>query len=599
MNKFVRQILFVVVVLSMVLSACAPTATATMTPPTDEPATAEPGATAAPTETAKPADGPFSGYDAPTTITVVRKFESTEKLPQGDTEVDNQFTRYLLKNFNIKVEFLWVASVADYDQKINLAIASNDLPDAMVVNLAQFSQLVKNDQLADLTDVYNTYASDTIKRVSDSTKGLGLKAVTFDGKIRAIPALTVPDDGYQLLWIRKDWLDKLGLEVPRTMDDIEAVAKAFVEKDPGGNGPGKTIGIGGPNTNSGPLAGLYADFLNPTSGQFGFDPVFFSYNAYPGFWVKDADGKAAYGSILPETKTALARLADLYKKGLIDPEIAVRAHSDEPVAAGLTGMYFGEWWNGYWPLPNAIKNNPKANWQAYAVPLDGKGMWNPHQGTPATSFVVVRKGYEHPEIAMKIINIMNRDSGQFNLDFSTYGGGSFDVPLPLVQAMYDEGEFTYKSMLDVLNDRVKPEEFADPKYDVYKLLKDDAAKVKSVKIAPFENTDIQYWTPNYSEDTTKNNIGAFTRMYSILVGDGAIYNPVGGKDKVNIVYSLTYATTPLITTKWTNLQTLESTTFLNIILGKASIDTFDQFVKDWKAQGGDDVTAEVQASIKP
>lgn len=598
MNKFVRQILFVVVVLSMVLSACAPTATATMAPPTDEAATAAPDATAGPTETAKPADGPYAGYDTPTTITVVRKFESTEKLPQGDTESDNQFTRYLLKNFNIDVKFLWVSAVADYDQKINLAIASNDLPDAMVVNLAQFSQMVKNDQLADLTDVYNNYADDTIKRVSDSTKGLGLKAVTFDGKIMAIPAITVPDDGYQLLWIRKDWLDKLGLEVPRTMDDIEKVAQAFVDKDPGGNGPGKTIGIGGPNAGAGPLAGLYADFLNPTSGQFSFDPVFFSYNAYPGFWIKGPDGKAMYGSIAPETKTALARLADLYKKGLIDPQMAVRKASNEPVSAGLTGMYFGEWWNGYWPLPDAIKNNPKANWQAYAVPLDAKGMWNPHQGTPATSFLVVRKGYEHPEIAMKIVNIMNRDSGKFNLDFSTYGGGSFDVPLPLVQAMYDEGEFTYKAMLDVLNDRVKPEVFADPKYNVYKLLKDDAAKVKSVKIAPFENTDIQYWTPNYSEDTTKNNIGAFTRMYSILVGDGAIYNPIGGKDKVNIVYSLTYATTPLITTKWTNLQTLESTTFLNIILGKASIDTFDQFVKDWKAQGGDDVTAEVQASVK-
>jgi putative aldouronate transport system substrate-binding protein len=144
MNKFVHQILFAVLVLSMVLSACAPATTPAPVPTTEE-ATAAPDATAAPAETAKPADGPYAGYDAPTTITVVRKFESTEKLPQGDTESDNQFTRYLLKNFNIDVKFLWVSAVADYDQKINLAIASNDLPDAMVVNLAQFSQMVKND----------------------------------------------------------------------------------------------------------------------------------------------------------------------------------------------------------------------------------------------------------------------------------------------------------------------------------------------------------------------------------------------------------------------------------------------------------------------
>jgi putative aldouronate transport system substrate-binding protein len=361
------------------------------------------------------------------------------------------------------------------------------------------------------------------------------------------------------------------------------VAQAFVDKDPGGNGAGKTIGIAAP-ANGGLV---HADFLQPTNGFLAFDPIFFSYHAYPGFWIKGADGKAVYGSITPETKTALARLADLYKKGLIDPQMAVRKDGTEPISASQAGIFFGEWWNGYYPLPDAIKNNPTANWQAYAVPLDGEGMWNPHQGTPATSFVVVRKGYEHPEIAMKIENIFTRDLSKFD----TTLGGSFDIPLPLPQAMYDEGEFTYKSMLDVLNDRVKAEEFADHKYDVYKLLKDDAAKVKSVKLAPFENMDIQYWTP-------AADMGAWSRMYSIMVGDGAIYNPIGGKDKVNVVYSLIYAPTPLMSYKWDNLQALESTAFLKIILGTAPIDSFDQFVTDWKAQGGDDVTAEVQASSK-
>jgi putative aldouronate transport system substrate-binding protein len=527
---------------------------------------------------------PFGGYPSTVVIKSVRQFESTEKLPAGDTPENNQYTRYLKDNFNIDCQFIWVASSADYDQKVNLAIASNDLPDAMVVNLAQFTQMVKNDQLADLTDVYNQYASPVIKQVADSSKGRGIKAASFNGKIMAIPALTVPDDGYQLLWIRKDWLDKLGLAVPTTMDEIEKVAQAFIDKNPGGNEAGKTIGIGGPSSGG----ALYADFLKPTNGNFGFDPVFFSYHAYPGFWVNGPDGKAAYGSILPETKTALAKLADLYKKGLIDPQISIRKDSSEPITGGLTGMFFGEWWNGYWPMPDAIKNNPKANWQAYAVPLDDKGVWNPHQGTPATSFVVVRKGYEHPEIAMKIENIFNRDSSKFDIT----KGGTYDVPLPLPQAMYDEGEFTYKTMLDVLTGKEKPETFADHKYDVYKLLKDDAAKISTVKLAPFDKMDIQYWKPSA-------DMGEWSRAYSILVGDGAIYNPIGGKDKVNVVYSLTYRPTPLISTKWANLQALEAAAFTKIIMGTAPVDSFDQFVKDWKAQGGDAVTAEIQASIEP
>lgn len=585
MNKLIRQLMFVVLLLSIVLSACAPSATPA---PTAEPTTAgeEPTAvvdepTAEPTAAA-PSTDPYGKYDTAVTLSTVRKFETTEKLPDGDTPENNQYTRYVKDMLNVDTTYLWTASGADYDSKVNLAIASNDLPDAMVVNLAQFSQLVKNDQLADLTDAYTNYASPAVKQMMESSKGIALNAVTYNGKIMAIPALTVPDDGYQLMWIRKDWLDKLGLEVPKTVDDIEKVAAAFVKENPGGNADGaKTIGILGPQ--NGGL--VHTDFLQPTNGMWTFDPIFFSYHAYPGFWVKGPDGKATYGSILPETKTALAKLADWYKKGLIDPEMGVRKESNAPVAAGTAGIYFGEWWNGYWPLPDAVKNNPEANWQAYAVPLDSEGMWNPHQGTPATSFVVVRKGYEHPEAAMKIVNLFNRDESKMDLTV----GALEDEVLRLPQAMYDEGEVTYQAMLDVLNGKTKPEDYADPKYNVYKLLKDDVAKIGTAKLAPFEDMNIKNWD-------IKSSI--WNRAYSILVGNGAIYNPIGGKDKVNVVFSLTYTPTDTITSKWANLKKMEDEVFLKIILGTASIDTFDQFVADWKAQGGDDLTAEVQAIVK-
>jgi len=583
MNKLVRQMLFVFLLLTLVVSACAPVTTAV---PTEEPTAMSEQPTTAPeeqptaTSEAAMMPDPYGAYDTTVVMTTVRKYETTETLPDGDTPENNQYTRYVKDTLNIDTQYIWTASNADYDQKINLAIASNDLPDAMVVNLSQLNQMVKADQLADLTEAYKDYASPAVKQMMDSSNGIALNAVTFDGKILAIPALTVPDDGYQLMWIRQDWLDKLNLEVPKTVDDIEKVAQAFVTENPSG-ADGGTIGILGPQ--NGGL--VHADFLQPTNGMWAFDPIFFSYQAYPGFWVKGPDGKATYGSILPETKTALAKLADWYKKGLIDPEMGVRSDSSAPVSAGTVGLYFGEWWNGYWPLPDSVKNNPGANWQAYAVPLDSDGMWNPHQGTPATSFVVVRKGYEHPEAAMKIVNLFNRDESKMDLTV----GSLDDEVLRLPQAMYDEGEVTYKAMLDVLNGKAKAEDFADPKYDVYKLLKDDVKQIGTAKLAPFDDMNIEYW------DTASS---AWSRSYSILVGNGAIYNPIGGKDKVNVVFSLTYTPTATITTKWANLKKLEDEVFLKIILGQAPIDSFDQFVTDWKAQGGDELTAEVQAIVK-
>jgi putative aldouronate transport system substrate-binding protein len=560
--------------IGMILAACGPADTST---PTAGPAATQ-AATAVPPTQAPPPD-PFGKYETPVALTSVRSCETNEKLPEGDSPENNQYTRAVKDALNIDVTYLWTASTADYDQKVNLTIASNDLPDAMTVNLSQFMQMLAADQIADLTDVYNQYASDSVKRMMDSSKGVALNAVTFNGKIMAIPALVVPDDGYQLMWIRKDWLDKLGLPVPKTMDEIEATAQAFIAQNPGGNEAGTTIGIIGPQ--NGGL--IHTDFTQPSNGMWTFDPVFFSYNAYPGYWVKDSAGKATYGSILPETKTALAKLADLYKKGLIDPEMGVRKDSSAPVTGGQAGIYFGEWWNGYWPLPDAIKNNPQANWQAYAVPLDANGSWNPHLGTPATSFLVVRKGYEHPEAAMKIVNLFVRDESTFDLTKGSLANAVLRVP----QAMYDEGKVTYQALMDVLSGKAKPEDFKDPKYAPYKLLADDVTKIQALKLAPIDNMDIQYWDPNA-------DFGAWSRMYSILVGDGAIYNPIGGADKVQVLFSLTYAQTPTMVDKWANLKKLEDETFLKIIMGTASIDSFDQFVADWKAQGGDEIIAEVQ-----
>jgi putative aldouronate transport system substrate-binding protein len=575
------RLLNIVILISLLLAACGQAVTNTPVVPAPTETSVAPATAVLATQVPPP--DPYGKYATTVVMTSVRSFETSEKLPEGDTPENNQYTRYVKDTLNIDVQYLWTSATADYDQKVNLTIASNDLPDAMVVNLSQLTQLVAADQIADLTDTYNNYVAPPVKQMMDSSKGIALKAVTFNGKIMAIPALTVPDDGYQLMWIRKDWLDKLGLPVPKTLDDIEKTAEAFITQDPGGLGKGKTIGILGPQ-NGGMI---HTDFIQPTNGMFTFDPVFFAFHAYPGFWVKGADGKIAYGSILPETKTALAKLADWYKKGLIDPEMGVRKDSSAPVASGNAGIYFGEWWNGYWPLPDAIKNNPNANWQAYAVPLDDQGVWNPHQGTPATSFVVVRKGYAHPEAAMKIVNLFNRDESKFDLTKGSLANEVLRIP----QAMYDEGEVTYQALMDVLKGTAKPEDYKDPKYAPYKLLADDVTKIKVVKGEPIDNMDIKYWNPNA-------DFSAWSRMYSIMVGDGAIYNPIGGKDKVNLVFSATYATTPTMIDKWANLQKLESETFLKIILGTAPIDSFDQFVKDWKAQGGDQITAEVQASAK-
>lgn len=522
----------------------------------------------------EPAD-PFGKYPETITLTYGKSVDPTDKsLPAGDTPETNQYSRYVKEHLNIDTKVTWQAATGtNYDQKVNLAISSNDLPDALVVKDTQLRAMVKSGQLADLTDVFNKYASPAMKSYMEKTNGVSTEAVTFDGKMYAIPSIQVQSDGVHQMWIRKDWLDKLGLQPPKTMEELEQVAKAFVEQDPDGNGQKDTIGIAGQQNGD----RLYANFLESTNNTYGLDPIFGAYKSYPGFWVKDASGNPVYGSILPETKQALAKLRDMYAGGLIDKEIGIRKSASEPVVNGKAGIFFGPWWMGYGPLGDAIKNDPKANWQSYLLPLDADGQFNAHMGAPSTVFVVVRKGYEHPEAVIKMLNLLIRDESKFDI---TVPIGYYPLRVPM--SYTDESEYSAKALQDILSGAKKPEDFTDPGY---KLLAADIQNVEKVKKEPYDNMDIQYWDP-------QADLGIWSRIYSLLVGAAPL------QQDYNKVYSVIYSQTRTMESRWSNLKKMEDEIFLKIIMGAAPIDDFDKFVDDWKRQGGDRITEEVKEYMK-
>lgn len=506
---------------------------------------------------------PFGKYEEPVTLNIAHSVDPNFKSARGETPENNVWKTAIKDNLNIDINIAWQVAKENFDQKMNLAIASNDLPDAMIVSQVQLNQMVKAGEIEDLTEAYEKYASPAVKRIIESTDGLAKSQVTFDGKMMAVPSVTAED--FSWLWIRQDWLDKLGLKPPKTVDELEQVAKAFVEQDPDGNGKADTIGLA-------VGTGLFNDF---TQGPANFDltAIFSSFNAYPGFWVKDADGKPAYGSIQPETKAALAKLRDLYAKGVIDKEIGIRKAPEEVVINGKAGMFFCGFYSGYWPLPSAWKNDPKANWQSYALPLDANGKYNVMTTNPSNSFLVVRKGYSHPEAPIKMNNFYLRDESKYGNEFMLVR--NFFAPL-------DEIGYEMKAAQEVLAGTKKPEDFTDS--EEYKLLKNTVETIKNPKLPPYDKLDIQHW---------KQDDKDFMRAYSLLVGGKNHFDP-----NLNKIRSLSYTHTKTMERKWTNLVKMEKESFLKIIMGAAPIDSFDKFVADWKKQGGDQVTAEIAESIK-
>lgn len=509
---------------------------------------------------------PFAKYEESVVVSLGRAIDPTYKYEGSDTAEDNLYTRWLKDAYNIEVKHEWEASSSDYGQKVSLAIGSNDLPDTMLVDETQLRQMVKADQLADLTAVYEQHGTERLKQIYESNPGL-LEGVTFDGKLYALPETTLPSA--PLTWIRKDWLDKLGLPEPKSLEDLENIAKAFVDNKMGGD---NTIGIVG--TQQG--GSLYSTFLSSGDHFLNFSSVFFAKDAYPGIWVTDSEGNAQYGTTTQETKEAILTLRDWYASGILDKEIGLRKSTQEVITSGQTGIFFGPWWSAY-NLMDAIKNDPEANWRPYAAPLNDAGEFNSNQAT-GSNYIVVKKSYKHPDAIIKMLNIHVNEKQE---SYKTAVGKeltSQEIPLFLIMGHGDQLEYAVKTTQKVLTGEMPLEEVDKLNYGfTYEL----ASHVKNVKTEPFDNYDIQYWDQVTDPDF-------FSHIYSHLNGGSTFVDA-----KINWTKSLATAQTKTMQTKWSNLKKLEDETLLKIIMGSAPIEEFDTFVEKWKQQGGDQITEEV------
>ena len=522
-------------------------------------------------------DLPFSKYAETVTVHLGGSMNPNAKIPDGMSYEDNSYTRLLKEDFNIEVVYDWVASSSDFDEKMNLCIGSGAIPDLMNVNAAQYRALLKYDMIQPLDQYFEDYASDTLKGYVESGGDELQKCITNDkGEMMAIPAPSMMVGEINEMWIRQDWLDNLGLEVPRTWDEMAAVAEAFVTQDPDGNGEADTIGILGPGN---------SDHMNAIGGnQFGLDPLFSSFQSYPQYWLQDEDGTVKYGSIQPETRTALEKIQKLYTDKLIDPEMLVRSNCQEAVLSGKVGIFFGPWWCGYTVGDATLAG--EADWRAYFTPLSEDGNYYTHMAEPTTKYVVASKSCKNPEAAFKIINNEIANEQQWIADgiTSTEISTADLYPLFNVYDNADEIETSYDALTKYLAGEITMD---DVDFSRHKLLKGDMEAVTELKKEPYDDFSLDKW--NLDSDLAKTKL---PRLVSILVGEAPSVN-----DKYIPVYNAYNGQTETMQAKWANLKKMEEETFAKIVMGKADISEFDTFVENWKNQGGDQILKEINDEL--
>ena len=521
-------------------------------------------------------DLPLSKYPETVTVHLGGSLNPNAKIPDGMSYDDNSYTRFLKDDLNIEVVYDWVTSSSDFDEKMNLCIGSGTIPELMNVNATQYRALLKYDMIQPLDQYFDDYASDALKGYVESGGEELKKCISNDkGEMMAIPAPNITAGGINEMWIRQDWLDNLGLEVPRTWDELAAVAEAFVTQDPDGNGEADTIGILGPGN---------TDHMNAIGGnQFGLDPLFSSFQSYPQYWLQDEDGTVKYGSIQPETRTALEKIQKLYTDKLIDTEMLVRSNCQEAVLSGKVGIFFGPWWIGYTVSDATLAG--EADWRAYFTPLSEDGKYYTHMPDPTSTYVVVSKSCKNPEAAIKIINYLIAygkdwvaDGTSAKLEVSQF------YPLWNVYENADEIEVSTETLEKYLAGEITMD---DVDFSQHKLLKNDMEAVTELKKEPYDDFSLDKW--NLDSDLAKINL---PRLVSLLVGGNPLVN-----DKYIPVYNAYSGQTETMQAKWANLKKMEEETFAKIIMGKADISEFDTFVENWKNQGGDQILKEINDEL--
>lgn len=512
---------------------------------------------------------PYGKYPEQLTYTLGKlSGANNSNLPDGETYENNAYTRLLNERLNVQNQDVFEAMDEQYTDSVTMVIAQNDLPDVMIVeDLDELQYLVDNDMIADLTDSYNNCMSDTIKNIYGSYGRDILDVVTFDGKIMAIPETNI-SDGPNLIWLRKDWMDALGLSAPRTLSDVEEIIRQFKEKDPGHNGAGNTVGLVCDTSLCGGCG---------YSSEYTLDIIFAAYGAFPKQWIYDEDGNVVYGSVQPEAKEALAHIHELYKEEILDQDFLMRTSSNliELIVDGQCGSFFGPWWAPNNPLMQAVEQNKDAEWQPYLIATEESGLTSYHTQNPSGKYIVVRKGYEYPEIACKIVSVLFdylRYNDRDNQEIVDYYKENVDPTARPFAINVD-----YNNALQICYGELNHVFAGDKSADELNVLEYSYYEACESYLKDAENASAEDWAAYTSRITACK-----------ILNDG----------RTNKVESLYFGETETMVTDWWSLENLESDTYLKIVTGESSLDEFDRFVENWYQNGGETITKEVRAEIE-
>ena len=522
-------------------------------------------------------------YSAPVKIHTVLAYREPEdaNTPKNLTPENTSAVKFIKERLNIELVYDWIVNTDQFDAKFGAEVAAGNLPDVMYLTPTQFDDLSQQGGLADLTEVYEKYANDNIKAICDYDGKL-LESVKRNGKLYGLPMGKYP--GYQTsqTYYRMDYLRKVGItsvdQLPKTIAELEALCDKLMKVDYRGDGV-----IGGPV--------LPANMRLSDTGLADFSPVFHAYGASPdvGF-VDDGTGQLTYSGLLPEMEPAIKKLREWYTKGYFAKDFAAgdvwAAHAPvvSEIIAGKYPIVFGSWWVPNWPLNLNKENQPNAEW-VIGPTLTATGTQPPIfvDRYFIDRIVAVSKKCKNPEAIFKMMNL----SRELDAEWNKPGWETTATPEQLnekrsyVYIWLPYRTFTpgtvvfnqqYFSGLEKAG-RTTPETLGDLS---------DAPEGANTALATYlawhsGDRSGPVWGTYFSRLDDNGGVASMYRLYSTAPKR----------------YDEIYVNTPSMVTYKSELDRLQQTALIQIIMGDQSADYFSTYKSRWLAQGGQQILNEV------
>lgn len=375
----------------------------------------------------------------------VELFDRNNTPPGAPPITDNFMTQYIQKHFgdpnNIQVEFVTVPRSEEV-QKLNVLMASDSAPDIIFTyDKPTVQNYAQSGGLTDLGPLLDQHGPQ-LKKVLAPALPEGI----FEGKQYAIPALRVIT-AQTTTFIRKDWLDKLNLPLPKTTEEFYEAMKAFKEHDPGNTG-GKVI----------PYS--YIDVFH-------MQPLLQSFWDWSQITPKDTYTTPTW--LQPGHKEGMKFLNQMYNEGLIDPDFPLSNDFSQAFAQQVVNGIAGAGtpntnepvYNGYYS--NLKKNNPDAELAVIDPFVAADSKHHKPVYSPIGMYLMVPKSSKNAEAAIKYLNWMAQPENilvlQNGQEGISYEWDSDGIPRTLDTAEAKALLYNYMDYCIILNGKyISPDE---------------------------------------------------------------------------------------------------------------------------------------------